>query len=228
MKPELVIFDMDGTILDTLEDLKESLNAALAANGFPERTMEETRRFVGNGIAKLMERAVPAGTSPEVTAKVLADFKVHYAAHCADHTRPYAGVPELLADLRAVGVLTAVVSNKADFAVQILARDYFPGLFDCAGRKRGHCQKARAGYGQRGVTHAERRPRRRPLRRGLGSGRGDRPQQRHCRRVCDMGVSFGGDPAGGRRHRPCRHPGGVVGTAVSVIRHLADTASGGG
>ena len=69
MKPELVIFDMDGTILDTLEDLKESLNAALAANGFPKRTLEETRRFVGNGIAKLMERAVPVGTSPEVTAK---------------------------------------------------------------------------------------------------------------------------------------------------------------
>ena len=142
MKPELVIFDMDGTILDTLEDLKESLNAALAANGFPERTMEETRRFVGNGIAKLMERAVPAGTSPEVTAKVLADFKVHYAAHCADHTRPYAGVPELLADLRAAGVLTAVVSNKADFAVQILARDYFPGLFDCVlGEKEGIAKK---------------------------------------------------------------------------------------
>ena len=142
MKPELVIFDMDGTILDTLEDLKESLNAALAANGFPERTMEETRRFVGNGIAKLMERAVPAGTAPEATAKVLADFKVHYAAHCADHTHPYAGVPELLADLRAAGVLTAVVSNKADFAVQILARDYFPGLFDCVlGEKEGIAKK---------------------------------------------------------------------------------------
>lgn len=142
MKPELVIFDMDGTILDTLEDLKESLNAALAANGFPKRTLEETRRFVGNGIAKLMERAVPVGTSPEVTAKVLADFKVLYAAHCADHTRPYAGVPELLADLRAAGVLTAVVSNKADFAVQILARDYFPGLFDCVlGEKEGIAKK---------------------------------------------------------------------------------------
>lgn len=142
MKPELVIFDMDGTILDTLEDLKESLNAALAANGFPGRTTEETRRFVGNGIAKLMERAVPAGTSPEATARVLEDFKVHYAAHCADHTHPYAGVLELLARLRADGILTAVVSNKADFAVQILARDYFPGLFDCVlGEKEGIAKK---------------------------------------------------------------------------------------
>lgn len=142
MKPKLVIFDMDGTILDTLEDLRRSTNAALAANGFPGRTMEETRRFVGNGIAKLIERAVPEGTSPEATAAVLEAFKAHYAAHCADHTHPYAGVPELLARLRSDGVLTAVVSNKADFAVQILAKDYFPRLFDFVlGEREGIAKK---------------------------------------------------------------------------------------
>lgn len=142
MKPKLVIFDMDGTILDTLEDLRRSTNAALAANGLPGRTMEQIRRFVGNGIAKLIERAVPEGTSPEATAAVLEAFKVHYAAHCADHTHPYAGVPELLARLRADGVLTAVVSNKADFAVQILAKDYFPGLFDLVlGEREGIAKK---------------------------------------------------------------------------------------
>ncbi len=142
MKPTLVIFDMDGTILNTLEDLLESTNAALAANGFPERSLAEVRRFVGNGIAKLIERAVPEGTPADVRGRVLADFKEHYAVHCADHTHPYAGVPELLADLRARGVLTAVVSNKADFAVQTLARDYFPGLFDCVlGEKEGIAKK---------------------------------------------------------------------------------------
>lgn len=142
MKPELVIFDMDGTILDTLEDLWRSTNAALAANRFPERSLGEVRRFVGNGIAKLIERAVPEGTPPAVCAKVLADFKEQYALHCADHTHPYAGVPELLARLRAGGVRTAVVSNKADFAVQILVKDYFPGLFDLVlGEKEGIAKK---------------------------------------------------------------------------------------
>lgn len=142
MKTELAIFDMDGTILDTLGDIKGSMNAALAANGFPVRTLTEVRRFVGNGIAKLVERAVPAGTSPADTAKVLADFAAHYKLHCADTTKPYDGVREMLTALRAGGVRTAVVSNKADFAVQSLAGDYFPGLFDLVlGEKAGVAKK---------------------------------------------------------------------------------------
>lgn len=130
MKTELAIFDMDGTILDTLGDLRDSLNAALTENGFPARTLEEVRRFVGNGIAKLVERGVPADTDSATERKVLADFSAHYKLHCADTTKPYDGVIELLTSLRAGGVRTAVVSNKADFAVQSLAADYFPGLFD--------------------------------------------------------------------------------------------------
>ena len=130
MSYKLAIFDLDGTILDTLEDLKESTNAALAANGYPARTLDEVRRFVGNGIGKLIERAVPQGTSKEATAKTLESFKEHYGIHCADHTKPYDGIPKLLEDLRRCGIQTAVVSNKADFAVQELCSQYFPGAFD--------------------------------------------------------------------------------------------------
>lgn len=142
MKTELAIFDMDGTILDTLEDLYGSLNVALAANGFPVRTLAEVRCFVGNGIARLVERAVPPGTAPADTARVLADFSAHYKLHCADTTKPYDGVREVLAVLRASGVRTAVVSNKADFAVQSLAASYFPGLFDLVlGERAGIAKK---------------------------------------------------------------------------------------
>ena len=127
---KLIIFDLDGTILNTLEDLADSTNYALVMNGFSERTMEEVRTFVGNGIGKLIERAVPAGTGAEVVNKVLADFTEYYGKHCADKTRPYDGIPELINVLRERGYQTAVVSNKADFAVQELCEQYFSGLFD--------------------------------------------------------------------------------------------------
>ena len=88
------------------------------------------RCFVGNGIGKLIERAVPKGTSKEATKKTLESFKVHYGIHCADHTKPYDGILKLLEDLRKCGIQTAVVSNKADFAVQELCSQYFPKAFD--------------------------------------------------------------------------------------------------
>ncbi|MBQ8382469.1 MAG: HAD-IA family hydrolase [Clostridia bacterium] len=129
---KLIVFDMDGTILDTLEDLKNSLNFALEKNGLPPRTLDEVRRFVGNGIGKLIERGVPEGCSDALRAKVQTDFFPHYAAHCNDNTRPYNGIPEVIAALRKAGYLTAVVSNKADFAVQDLCKIWFDGLFDAA------------------------------------------------------------------------------------------------
>ena len=132
MKYQAVLFDLDGTLLDTLEDLANSVNAALAAHGMPLRTIDEVRVFVGNGVAKLIERAVPRNTAQDEFAAVLADFKAHYAAHCAERTRPYGGIPELLAALRRAGIKTAMVSNKGDFAVQALAKDYFGGLLDLA------------------------------------------------------------------------------------------------
>lgn len=124
------IFDLDGTLLDSLEDLHLSTNAALAEHGLPARSLEEVRRFVGNGIRKLVERAVPAGTDDAQRDAVYEDFCAHYAAHCEDHTGPYAGIPELLAHLRAAGVRLAVVSNKGDFAVQELVSRQFPDTFD--------------------------------------------------------------------------------------------------
>ena len=130
MKYDLLIFDLDGTILDTLEDLKESTNYALDFHGFPKRTLDEVRRFVGNGIGKLIERAVPSGTPEKETGRVLATFKRHYGEHCADHTKPYEKIPVFLKVVREKGCQTAVVSNKADFAVQALCEQYFPGMFD--------------------------------------------------------------------------------------------------
>lgn len=138
MKYRAVVFDMDGTLLDTLEDMKRSVNAALAAEGFPPRTLDEVRRFVGNGNRRLVERAVPAGTDAETVERVFRGFHAQYRAHCMDHARVYPGIPALLVRLRAAGVRTAVVSNKADYAVQLLADRFFPGLLDAAaGEKEG-------------------------------------------------------------------------------------------
>ncbi|MBR2321373.1 MAG: HAD family hydrolase [Clostridia bacterium] len=122
-----IIFDLDGTLLDTLDDLTDATNAALAKCGLKSRTRDEVRSFVGNGIVKLMERAV-GEEGKAYHAEALAEFKSYYAAHCADKTAPYAGILTLLKTLQARGVKTAVVSNKVDFAVKSLAKTYFDGL----------------------------------------------------------------------------------------------------
>ncbi len=128
---EFMLFDLDGTLLDTLNDLTSAVNAALTAYNLPQRTREEVRGFVGNGIVKLMERAV--GDNPLHGATfddVLTVFKEYYKAHCADETKPYDGVMELLQTLKARGVKTAVLSNKADFAVKMLAKEYFGDILE--------------------------------------------------------------------------------------------------
>ena len=122
---DTIIFDLDGTLLDTLNDLHAAVNHALTEMSFPARSLDQVRQFVGNGVAKLMERAVPPGTSPEDTTQALAIFKDWYARHSMDATAPYPGVPELLQALRAKGCKTAVVSNKFDGAVKGLCRTYF-------------------------------------------------------------------------------------------------------
>lgn len=127
---KLLIFDLDGTILETLEDLADSTNYALKKNGCLKRSIDEVRQFVGNGIAKLIERAVPSGAGEELRRKVLEDFKAHYKEHSADKTKPYDGIMDLLDELKRKEYLLAVVSNKADFAVQTLCERYFPGVFD--------------------------------------------------------------------------------------------------
>ncbi len=125
---ELIVFDLDGTLLDTLDDLQAAVNAALEKFSLPRRSKEEVCAFVGNGIVKLMQRAVGAET-PDFE-KILDEFKQYYAAHCADCTRPYAGVLALLADLKNCGKKLALLSNKADFAVKKLAKTYFGDVFD--------------------------------------------------------------------------------------------------
>ena len=132
MAYRLAVFDMDGTILNTIDDLTDATNHALKACGYPTHTVDEVRFFVGNGIAKLIERATPQGTSEEERAKVRAAFMDYYSVHSADKTGPYDGIGELLQRLRAAGVKTAVVSNKPDVAVRDLVVKYFDGLFDAA------------------------------------------------------------------------------------------------
>ncbi len=126
----LAVFDLDGTILDTMADLTNSLNYGLAVHGFPPRTIDEVCRFVGNGMRRLVELAVPHATDEAKLLAVLQDFQRHYALHCHDLTKPYPNIPELLTALKRRGVLTAVVSNKVDSAVQALCARYFPGQFD--------------------------------------------------------------------------------------------------
>ena len=142
MKFTLAVFDMDGTILDTLEDLQDSLNAILERYGYPARTLEEVRKFVGNGILRLIEQAVPADCSEEQVRMVYDDFIPYYREHSAEKTRPYDGIVRLLNDLKESGMKLAVVSNKADAAVQDLCKQYFDGLFDmAAGEREGMAKK---------------------------------------------------------------------------------------
>ena len=132
MRYKLAVFDMDGTVLDTLDDLADAMNAALRETGMPERTREEVRKFVGNGAGELIRRAAPEGADDEALSALGEAFRARYYAHCADKTRPYDGIPGLLSALRAAGMKTAVVSNKPDKAVAKLAEDYFPHAFDIA------------------------------------------------------------------------------------------------
>ena len=129
---DTIIFDLDGTLLDTLEDLADAVNHALSQMQMPQRTLDEVRQFVGNGVAKLIQRAVPAGTSPEQTAQALEIFKAYYDLHKEDKTAPYAGINELLSVLHQRGYKLAVVSNKFDRAVKDLMPRYFPGLIHAA------------------------------------------------------------------------------------------------
>ena len=123
-----ILFDLDGTLLDTLEDLLDATNYALAAHGFPPRTLPELRRFVGNGAYNQMRLSVPEGTPPETVQAVLDTYKPYYTAHCQNRTRPYPGIPEALAALGKTHPI-AIVSNKPDAAVKALCRQYFPGIY---------------------------------------------------------------------------------------------------
>ncbi len=127
---QAAIFDLDGTLLNTLGDLCGAVNAGLAARGYPPIDEEQTRQRVGNGIRNLILRSLPEGTDDGTIDACLADFRAHYEAHLQDRTRPYPGIPELLRALRTQGVKTAVLSNKYDPASKRLIASFFPGLVD--------------------------------------------------------------------------------------------------
>ena len=135
------IFDLDGTLLDTLNDLAASTNHALRQHGMPEHTTDEVRRMVGNGVAKLIERAVPQGLDNPDYEQVLADFKAHYSVHSMDTTRPYPGIEELLHTLKQQGKRLAVVSNKFCTATEALCRHFFGDLVDVAIGERENIKK---------------------------------------------------------------------------------------
>lgn len=127
---DTIIFDLDGTLLNTLEDLKDSVNYALAKQKFPLRTLTEIRSFVGNGIRLLMERAVPKNTDAETFEICFKDFCDYYKIHMEDKTAPYEGVNEMLKSVKNAGFKTAIVTNKADFAAQDLCRRMFGETID--------------------------------------------------------------------------------------------------
>ena len=132
MSYKAVLFDMDGTLLDTLEDLRDSTNHVLRQMGYPERSLEEMRRFVGNGAEKQIRRAVPEGTNEEKIMEVLTAYRAYYQDHCQIKTRVYDGLLDMLSELKAKGIKLAVVSNKPDSAVQKLSREYFGDRMDFA------------------------------------------------------------------------------------------------
>ena len=119
------VFDLDGTLLDTLDDLTAAVNHALTLHAMPRRTPQQVRRFLGNGIAKLMECAVPGGRDNPLYPTALADFKAYYVLHCLDATRPYPGITEMLEALHRHGLLLAIVSNKLQAGVTELHQRFF-------------------------------------------------------------------------------------------------------
>ena len=123
-----ILFDLDGTLLNTLEDLTDATNYALSRFGYPSRTVEEVRRAIGNGAANQIRKSLPEGTPEETVQQVLEVYKPYYTQNCQIKTRPYPGIPEALEILKKKYPV-GIVSNKPDSAVKALCADYFPGLY---------------------------------------------------------------------------------------------------
>ena len=128
----IYIFDLDGTLLDTLGDLAAATNYALRQHGMPEHSIDDVRRFVGNGVRKLMERAIPDGAHNPDFEATFATFRQYYMQHSLDTTQPYEGISETLAALKARGCRLAVVSNKMMAATQELCQHFFPDTIEVA------------------------------------------------------------------------------------------------
>ena len=132
MKYNTVIFDLDGTLLNTLEDLTDCVNHTMRVFEYKERTIDEVRRFVGNGIGMLVRRAIPDNVTEEQYDKVFAEFKKYYTENCQIKTRPYEGVLDLVNKLYNMGIKLAIVTNKNQKAVNELNKKYFGGIINVA------------------------------------------------------------------------------------------------
>ena len=141
MNYDTYIFDLDGTLLDSITDLAISCNYALRINNMPERTIDEVRCFVGNGVKKLMERAIPNGLQNPAFEKTYADFRQHYLVHNLDNTKPYPGIIPLLKRLHSEGKNIAVVSNKFYAATQDLVKHFFDEYITVAIGERENIRK---------------------------------------------------------------------------------------
>ncbi len=132
MQKKLIIFDLDGTLLDTIDDLRFAVNHALTTFAYPTRTKEEVLSFVGNGYIPLLEKALPKSICEEQFDEFTKCFKDYYAEHCHDNTKPYDGIMALLKRLKENGYMLAVLSNKGDAQVKSLVKRYFGDAFDLA------------------------------------------------------------------------------------------------
>ncbi len=132
MKYNTIIFDLDGTLLNTLDDLCDSLNEILVKNGYEARTLEDVKRFVGNGARNLIQLSLPEHSSEEEVDRILEEYKNHYNHNMQNKTRPFNGIMELLLDLNRYNYKIAIVSNKFDSSVKALAKTYFGNLIPVA------------------------------------------------------------------------------------------------
>lgn len=124
-KYDAVIFDLDGTLMDTLEDLADAVNEIISRNGYPTRTYDQVRRIVGNGLKQTLTLCLPEGTKEDVIERLLPDFAAYYQENCQIKTKPYDGIEDILRELYARGYRMAIVSNKRDEAVKTLNEEYF-------------------------------------------------------------------------------------------------------
>lgn len=141
MSISTVIFDLDGTLLYTLEDLTDSVNYALSQISAPQRTISEIKSFLGNGVHILIKNALPEDADELKTDKCISIFKEHYTQNMFNKTKPYDGIIDLLKQLKQDGYKTAVISNKFDSAVKILVKHYFDGLIDVAAGQKENIDK---------------------------------------------------------------------------------------
>ena len=213
MRYKAVLLDMDGTVLDTLEDLASAVNHSLERFGLPQVSVEQVRASLGNGAAWLIGHCVPEGCPKALEERVLAFYKPYYDAHCRERTRPYEGIPALLAALRQEGVKLAIISNKPDPAVRELAAAFFPGLLSAAVGESARVQ-AEPGRGAGGGGEPVPAPERLRLCGRFRGGHPDGQKRGHGLHQRKLGLPQQRAASGGGRGENCRYGGGAGAAAA--------------